>query len=59
MPRKYDTPILLRCTAAQKRRWEQIAAKSTRTLSQWLRHVADLEADRRGRNRETFDDSGR
>ena len=59
MPRKYDTPILLRCTSAQKQRWEQIAAESDRTLSQWLRHVADLEADRVELDSKTLYRSGR
>jgi len=54
MPITYTDTKLLRLTPEQRKRWTRIAKESNRSLSQWLRHCADLEADRHERNLETF-----
>jgi hypothetical protein len=57
MPINYSTTKLLRLTPEQRQRWTRIARETNRSLSQWIRHCADLEADRHERNRETFGQS--
>lgn len=44
MPRTQKDAILVRCSPEQHRRWEQAAAASERSLSQWMRYLADREA---------------